>query len=94
MITQSCCTIIFRKNKFRFKNKLGIAKTDYLKLKKLVIFLSFFICANFFSQILSSNLEKKTLALGEVNRFTVRIDNLNNQEVKAAPKDELLPLYI
>lgn len=93
MITQSCCIIIFRKNKFRFKNKLGIAKTDYLKLKKLVIFLSFFICAIFFSQILSSNLEKKTLALGEVNRFTVKIDNLNNQEVKAAPKDELLPFH-
>jgi hypothetical protein len=62
-------------------------------LKKLVLLLSFFICANAFSQILSSNLEKKTLALGEVNRFTVKIDNLNNQEVKAAPKDQLLPFH-
>lgn len=62
-------------------------------MKKLVLLLSFFICANAFSQILSSNLEKKTLALGEVNRFTVKIDNLNNQEVKAAPKDKLLPFH-
>ena len=68
-------------------------KTDQLKLKKLVSLLSFFICANAFSQILSSNLEKKTLALGEVNRFTVKIDNLNNQEVKAAAKDGLLPFH-
>lgn len=68
-------------------------KTDHLKLKKLVLLLSFFICANAFSQILSSNLEKKTLALGEVNRFTVKIDNLNNQEVKAAAKDGLLPFH-
>ena len=68
-------------------------KTDQLKLKKLVLLLSFFICANAFSQILSSNLEKKTLALGEVNRFTVKIDNLNNQEVKAAAKDRLLPFH-
>ena len=68
-------------------------KTDQLKLKKLVLLLSFFICANAFSQILSSNLEKKTLALGEVNRFTVKIDNLNNQEVKAAAKDGLLPFH-
>ncbi|MCW3168126.1 BatD family protein [Chryseobacterium sp. 09-1422] len=62
-------------------------------MKKLVLLLSFFICANAFSQILSSNLEKKTLALGEVNRFTVKIDNLNNQEVKAAAKDGLLPFH-
>ena len=62
-------------------------------MKKLVLLLSFFICANAFSQILSSNLEKKTLALGEVNRFTVKIDNINNQEVKAAPKDQLLPFH-
>jgi len=70
-----------------------LPKTDQLKLKKLVLLLSFFICANAFSQILSSNLEKKTLALGEVNRFTVKIDNLNNQEVKAAAKDRLLPFH-
>jgi len=62
-------------------------------LKKLVLLISFFICANAFSQILSSNLEKKTLALGEVNRFTVKIDNINNQEVKSAPKDQLLPFH-
>ncbi|CAD7812155.1 hypothetical protein CHRY9390_02472 [Chryseobacterium aquaeductus] len=70
-----------------------MAKNYYLKLKKLFLLISFFICANAFSQILSSNLEKKTLALGEVNRFTVKIDNLNNQEVKAAAKDQLLPFH-
>lgn len=62
-------------------------------MKKLLLLISFFICANAFSQILSSNLEKKTLALGEVNRFTIKIDNLNNQEVKAAAKDHLLPFH-
>ena len=62
-------------------------------MKKLVLLISFFICANAFSQILSSNLEKKTLALGEVNQFTVKIDNINNQEVKSAPKDQLLPFH-
>nr|WP_314497841.1 BatD family protein [uncultured Chryseobacterium sp.] len=62
-------------------------------MKKIVLLLSFLICANAFSQILSSNLEKKTLALGEVNRLTIKIDNLNSQEVKAAPKDKLLPFH-
>lgn len=62
-------------------------------MKKLLLLISFLVCANAFSQILSSNLEKKTLALGEVNSFTVKIDNLNNQEVKAAPKNELLPFH-
>lgn len=65
----------------------------FIELKKLILLLSLFICGNAFSQILSSNLEKKTLALGEVNRFTVKIDNLNNQEVKAALKDQLLPFH-
>lgn len=64
-----------------------------LQLKKLLFIFCFLVCANAFSQILSSNLEKKTLALGEVNCFTVKIDNLNNQEVKAAQKNELLPFH-
>lgn len=62
-------------------------------MKKLLFIFCFLVCANAFSQILSSNLEKKTLALGEVNCFTVKIDNLNNQEVKAAQKNELLPFH-
>jgi len=37
--------------------------------------------------------EKKTLALGEVNHFVIKIDNLNNQQVTSAPKNELLPFH-
>lgn len=62
-------------------------------MKKLVLLISFFICANAFSQILSSNLEKKTLALGEVDRFVVKIDNLNSRNVVASPQNELLPFH-
>lgn len=51
------------------------------------------ICANAFSQILSSNVEKKTLALGEINHITIKIDNLNEQQVTSAPKNELLPFH-
>lgn len=74
---------------FRFYPKLII----YLKLKKLLFILCFFICANAFSQILSSNLEKQTIALGEVNHFVVKINNLNNQKVSSAAKNELLPFH-
>lgn len=63
------------------------------KLKKILFIFCFFICANAFSQILSSNVEKKTIALGEVNRFTVKIDNLNGRQVVAAPENELLPFH-
>ena len=62
-------------------------------MKKLALLLSFFICANAFSQILSSKLEKKTLVLGEVNRFVVKIDNLRSNGVITSAKDELLPFH-
>ncbi|MDH6250483.1 hypothetical protein M2347_000210 [Chryseobacterium sp. H1D6B] len=62
-------------------------------MKKILSILCFLICVNAFSQILSSNLEKKTLALGEVNHFIIKIDNLNNQQVSAAAKNELLPFH-
>ncbi|AKK74737.1 hypothetical protein HX13_04980 [Chryseobacterium sp. P1-3] len=55
--------------------------------------LSFLICSNAFSQILSSNIEKKTIALGEVNRLVIKIDNLHEQQVISAPKNELLPFH-
>ena len=51
------------------------------------------VCANSFSQILSSNIEKKTLALGEVDQLVIKIDNLSNQKVSAAAKNELLPFH-
>ena len=62
-------------------------------MKKILFIFSFLICANAFSQILSSNIEKKTLALGETNHLIIKIDNLSGQQVSAAPKDELLPFH-
>ncbi|MCX8532873.1 BatD family protein [Chryseobacterium luquanense] len=62
-------------------------------MKKILFLLSFFICVNAFSQLLSSNLEKKTLALGEVNHLVIKIDNLKSNAVVTAPKNELLPFH-
>nr|WP_306619245.1 BatD family protein [Chryseobacterium ginsenosidimutans] len=64
-----------------------------MKLKKLLFIFCFLICANAFSQILSSSVEKKTIALGEVNHIVVTINNLKNQKVSAAPENELLPFH-
>ncbi|ROS19794.1 hypothetical protein EDF65_0492 [Chryseobacterium nakagawai] len=64
-----------------------------LTLRKILLILSFLVCANAFSQILSSNVEKKTLALGELNHLTIKIDNLNNEQVNSAAKNELLPFH-
>jgi hypothetical protein len=62
-------------------------------LKKIFLLLSFFICVNSFAQLLSSKLEKTTLALGEVDHLVIKIDNLKSRAVIAAPKDELLPFH-
>ncbi|MBL3549470.1 MULTISPECIES: hypothetical protein [Chryseobacterium] len=62
-------------------------------MKKTLLILSFFICVNAFSQILSSNIEKKTIALGEVNHFVIKIDNIHDQQVISAAKNELLPFH-
>lgn len=64
-----------------------------IKLKKLLFIFCFVICANAFSQILSSSIEKKTVALGEVNHIVVTINNLKNEKVSAAPENELLPFH-
>jgi len=64
-----------------------------IKLKKILLLISFLICANAFSQILSSNLDKKTLALGEINHLVIKINNLRSNEVIAAPQNELLPFH-
>ena len=48
---------------------------------------------NSFAQLLSSKLEKTTLALGEVNHFVIKIDNLKSSAVVTALKDELLPFH-
>lgn len=62
-------------------------------MKKILLILSFLICANAFSQILSSNVEKKTIALGEINHLVIKIDNLHNEQVSSAAKNELLPFH-
>ncbi|MEC3875988.1 BatD family protein [Chryseobacterium salviniae] len=62
-------------------------------MKKLVFIFCFLFCANAFSQILSSSVEKKTIALGEVNHIIVTINNLNNEKISAALENELLPFH-
>lgn len=62
-------------------------------MKKILLLLSFLFSVTVFSQILSSNLEKKTLALGEVNHLVIKIDNIKSQGVMAAPENELLPFH-
>ncbi|WP_425551482.1 BatD family protein [Chryseobacterium mucoviscidosis] len=62
-------------------------------MKKLLFIFCFLICANAFSQILSSSVEKKTIALGEVNHIVITINNLNNDKVSAARENELLPFH-
>lgn len=62
-------------------------------MKKIFLLFSFFICVNSFAQLLSSKLEKTTLALGEVNHLVIKIDNLKSRAVITAPKDELLPFH-
>ena len=59
------------------------------------IFFSFFIFffSLGFSQTLSSNLDKTTLALGEVAVFKIQILDLNGQDVQASPRNELLPFH-
>ncbi|WP_415328348.1 BatD family protein [Chryseobacterium sp. MMS23-Vi53] len=62
-------------------------------MKKLLFIFCFLICANAFSQILSSSVEKRTIALGEVNHIVITINNLHNEKVSAAPENELLPFH-
>ncbi|WP_347217761.1 BatD family protein [Chryseobacterium sp.] len=62
-------------------------------MKKILLILSFLVCANAFSQMLSSNVEKKTIALGETNHLVIKIDNLHDEQVNSAAKNELLPFH-
>lgn len=65
-----------------------------MSLKKL--FFLCFSCSVFLlnAQILSSNLDKTTLALGEPAVLTIEITNLNGKNVTAAAKNELLPFHL
>lgn len=59
-----------------------------------VFILNFFLFSTaIFGQVLSSALEKNTLALGEVGSFKVTISDLQGKDVVAAPKNELLPFH-
>ncbi len=59
------------------------------------VFLCFFIIISSFgfSQTLSSNLDKTTLALGEVAVFKIQILDLDGKDVQIAPRNELLPFH-
>ena len=61
---------------------------------KKILFLFFAIINVFgFSQTLGTDLDKKTLALGEVGTYKISIYNLKSKPVEAAPKNELLPFH-
>ncbi|WP_394352912.1 BatD family protein [Chryseobacterium cheonjiense] len=62
-------------------------------MKKLLFIFCFLLCASAFSQILSSSVEKKTIALGEVDHIVVTINDLKSEKVSAAAENELLPFH-
>lgn len=65
------------------------------RFKTYRLYFFFFILTSFlgFSQTLSSNLDKTTLALGEVAIFKIQILDLNGKKVQAAPRNEMLPFH-
>lgn len=60
---------------------------------KKIAFIFIFFSAFLHAQTLYSTLDKKTLTLGEPAVYKIRIDNLGNKDVVAAPKNELLPFH-
>lgn len=62
-------------------------------MKKIFFILFSLLNVAVFSQTLGSKLDKKTLALGEVDVFRVSISNLEGKDVVSAPKNELLPFH-
>ncbi|SIS92615.1 hypothetical protein SAMN05421796_106147 [Chryseobacterium piscicola] len=62
-------------------------------MKKTLFIISILISSLYFSQMITSNLQKNMLALGETNKLTIRIKYLNQQKVNAAPENELLPFH-
>jgi IS1 family transposase len=62
-------------------------------LKKIFFILFSLLTAFAFSQTLGSELNKTTLALGEVGVFHVSISNLEGKDVVSAAKNELLPFH-
>lgn len=62
-------------------------------MKRLQIILFLLVSSLGFSQILSSKLDKTTLALGEVGIIHFQIENLQARDVQSAPRNELLPFH-
>ncbi|WP_312076852.1 hypothetical protein [Chryseobacterium sp.] len=62
-------------------------------MKKILFILSIFISSFSFSQMITSNLQKKMLALGETDKFVIIIKYLNGEKVSAARENELLPFH-
>jgi len=62
-------------------------------LKKILFILSILISSLSLAQMITSNLQKKMLALGETDQMTVRIKYLNGEKVSSAPQNELLPFH-
>lgn len=62
-------------------------------LKKLFVLFLVFFMSMVSAQILGSQLDKTTLALGEVAVFRISITELQDKDVVAAPKNELLPFH-
>lgn len=64
----------------------------YRSFKILFSFFILFFSLGF-SQTLSSNLDKSTLALGEVAVYKIQILDLDGKDVQIAPRNELLPFH-
>jgi hypothetical protein len=62
-------------------------------LKKIGLIIIVFIGVFANSQILSSTLDKTTLALGEPAILKINIENLQGKDVKSAAKNQLLPFH-
>ena len=62
-------------------------------MKKILFILSILISSLSLAQMITSNLQKKMLALGETDQMTVRIKYLNGEKVSSAPQNELLPFH-
>lgn len=64
-----------------------------MKLKKAFLIFTLLFGWLMSGQILYSRLEKKTMTLGEVNIYRIRIEGLGGQTISIAPKNELLPFH-
>lgn len=81
------------------RNFTNTFKTDKMPtvLQKFIFRISLMIVAfvgfKAYSQTLSSQLDKNSLALGEPAVYKIRIDGLGGKDVQSAPKNELLPFH-